>query len=798
MEYIVTIPINRDNEYMNKSQKSSKNSKPNVEKQFFIEKYLKKLTLIKNSFRKIWWNIKFFFNTNVNLDRYLFRKRPHNIRDFYKLILKYRSYGIDFLKKAFKWLSSVIFYIIIFLGIALIFMNNWFDFLVFIEYFWGMFFKFLFVSNFFVIFLVIIGTIWWFVTPDKYTNADFVLRARGFILRVLFAVIILSAIYFGISYPPLWFDELNITYDKQTMFFNNEAWFVIPRRLSSLHEPLNIRNIVIGVFGLASLIFLWWRNTIADDNLKLAERRRLDERFHEATETLSNALDSKTYPSHIGAISTLTQLALDSKEQTLRCLEVICSCNEWMRPFADEFKYDITQKCYSERELYRDISSVTGKSRNSKDLIDASEIRPKWERVVSLAEEKRSQKALSAVATILQEIGERESQEDYNFIKLSELNFRSVMLCGIDLKGLKLDGVDLRRAYLNGADLRNTILKNAKLQYTKLNWSILSRSNLEESDLTGAQLKKSILFGINLLRANMDDAELQGANLSHSKLSGATLNRSNLQFANLNNSSLYGTNLDYTQLQGASLQDTQLVGASLRETKLVGANMMHANLQATLFYEANLIGADLSEADLSYSIIWRTNFYGVVLNKILTNYHMIPDENYFSVVSYIKDKDIHPLIFNYISVNEYKRKIDREDFFHDIFKNSPSPEQSKLFKVRMNNTFKLMKNCNESKELIMLKKHSVIKKQGENSFVMDHNELVSKLQERWNEWARFQNTVTASLLLRTGTYFGVDIVDDLVSGYGMNLYKKLKKNRRLKKIDKKTINKIKQYHHLHN
>ena len=774
---------------MNKSQKNSKNSKSEIEKQLFIKKYLEKLTHIQNFFRKIWKNILFFFDIGTNNDAYLFGKRPYDIHDWYEQILKFKSYGIDVLKKIFKWIRRFIVYIIVLLVVLLISINNWLDVFIFIKWFLKELLNPLFAINFFVISFIIVGIFWWFTTPEGHTFGDFLLRAKGIVLRLLTVIIVMSGFYFGISYPPAWFDEAKIMYNMSIASYGEQTWISIPRRISSLHEPLNIRNILIGVFGLVSLIFLWWRNNIADDNLKLEEKRRLDERFHEATETLSKDLNFETYPSHIGGIFTLTQLALDSKELTQKCLDVICSCNEWMKPYVDEFKYGRIDKCYSERELSSERSYSDSKTKNNKKLKNNFNIKNKWENIVSLEEEKRSQKALDAVARILQIISIRESQEDYNFIKLSELNFRSVMLCGINLRRLKLDGINLREACLNGADLRGAALNKANLQYAKFNWANLLITNLEESDLTGAQLRKSILSRTNLIRANMSNAELQGANLSRSKLSGATLSRSNLRFTNMNSSSLFGTNLDYAQLQGANLRWAKLVGSSLYETHLEGANMEYANLQATLFCETLLNGANLSHADISYSIIWKTNLYGTDLRELLMGYYR-PAVKKPWVFEDMKNKGQHPLIFSDILLNKYEIKEDTKKGIRDIAKSAPSLEQKKEFMMKMNKAWKLIKNKNRPKELKELKNHSVIKRQGKDGFIIKNSELVIKLQKQWLRWAKSHDVVAERLLLRQKIYFFgekmeyVNLMNNLVSQYSKVIYKKLKKNTRLTNIVK--------------
>ncbi len=818
---------------MNKSKKPFIKSQSKVENQYFIGKYLRNLTSTKKKIRKIWSKVLLIFTIVFSHTMYFFKDRLYDIRDWYRQVLKYISYCIEFLKKIFKSTRYFIIHFIMLLFASYI-LINWLEQFIFIRSFFIESFISLSTIKFIIIFLIIVGFFWWFITPEKHTRTDFLLRVKEFFLRLLFAVIVVSGFYFGISYPPLWFTNLNITYDESASFFSNQTWFFIPKRISSLHEPLNIRNILIGILGLVSLIFLWWRNTIADDNLKLEKKRRLDERFHEATQTLSRNLNSKTYPSHIGGISTLTQLALDSKEQTQRCLDVICSCNEWMKPLADEFKYDRTQKCYSERELYRDINFTAKKSKNIKDLRDNLNKKIKWESSVFVQEEKRSQKALNAVALILQTIANYDLQIDNNFIKLSELNFRGMMLCGINLRGLKLVGINLIEANLNGADLQDANLNNAKLQDVKLNWANLPRIKLKEADLTRAKLRKSILCGANLLKANIRDAELHGADLSNSNLLGSTLYKKSSHFDDIQNASLYGANLENAQLQcanlcnaqlqGANLQNThlqfadlhgaelqganlenaqlqgddlhgaQLQGAYLLATQLEGANMQYSNLQATFLCRTQLLGANLSHSDIACSIIWKTNFYGVDLNEVLINYCRLTNVKN-KLFEGITNGYIGPLIFGDISEHKYTRGLDsikriKEKWPKEIMKDTSSLEREKEFKMRIKKGMELMKKRHDFPELDKLKGYSFIKEKGKKVFVMQHNKSVIRLKKQWIELANLDEAVAVRLIsyqeirLFDKRRNEIEIMDKLISKLNKGVYKKLKKTPRLKKLIK--------------
>ena len=822
---------------MNKPQKNYTNTKLKRENESFLGRCIKKVTRIKKFFRKIWRNILLFFTISLDNRRYPPSKRPHNIRDWFKYILKFGDYCVNFLNKTLKLVRRYIFYIIMFLVASFILINNEFEFDIFIEYFLGGLSDPIFVINFIIIFLIIAGIIWWFITPGGRAFGYLSLRIKGISLRLLFAVILIFVFYFSMSYPPGWLAEAEIIYSMSVASHIEKAWLFIPKRLSNLDEPLNIRNIVIGVFGLISLIFLWWRNKIADNNFKLEEIKRLDIRFDMASKALSETLKPATYSLHIEAITTITQLAHDNKDLIQRCLDVICNCNEWMRPYVDEFKCGPTDKCYSEIEIFNDISPVINKSTKNKDKNNNLKNKNKYK--ASLVEQKRSQKALCAIAEILRKISNDERKMNITSTRLSDLNFSTKILCGINLRRLHLEGIDLNEAYLNGADLREANLNNAKLQDAKLNGANLSEIKLRKANLTGAHLIGSILLRANLSRANMYSAELQSANLFRAKLSGAILSKSNLQFANLNNSLLFGANLDYAKLQGAQLRKAQLVGASLRKTHLEGSNMKLANLQATYFYETQLLGANLDLADLSYAILWEVNFYGANLTNILSCYYGIKKTWGISFINDGSNVNL-PLIFSGIPDITYKAKNYQKEWFDNITKYVDSSKDKKQFidcikkaceawkdderqeelkkliswsvisldNNRKKGSHKKKISANSKKELdrIMTIVSSVFeedeiifsnsfsddipKNKAKKTFVIKDDELVKELLNKWSQWAiLYPETADNILLWMNKTLFiGVGAnkkTQEITSKYSRKLYRKLKKTPELKKAYKR-------------
>lgn len=413
------------------------------------------------------------------------------------------------------------------------------------------------------LFLVLIGVLIYYRSIDKlwdilnqfidYLND----HPYGKYINPIFVIAIISLILVLWNYP-----NINLSH--------------APARLSSSYEILNLRNIAIGFASIVGLILAVWRSVMAErqtkaieerrveerDEHKIAEERRLDERFANAVESLSKELNETSYPAHLGAITSLRDLALDSQLYTQRCIDIICSCNQWMERSLEKFILDFTQQCYADWQL----NEVTRIAKESSS--------------VKLHHEKRSQDALSAIAFIL-----RNAEDD----KLNKINFSGKMLCGINLSGLQIMKMDFRKANLQGANISNVNL---------------SESNLEEANLRGVILKDA-----NLQLACLQWANLQGAILDNAKLQGADLSYAKLQVASLIGANLQGASLGGSNLQATLLNRSNLQAADLCYSNLQGAELSFANFQGTALLGCNLYGASLHGADFT-DIIFDMVYHG--------------------------------------------------------------------------------------------------------------------------------------------------------------------------------------------
>ena len=465
--------------------------------------------------------------------------------------------------------------------------------------------------------------------------------------------------------------------------FNCCGWWHIlstqlSTRLSHSDEPLNMRYILIGITGTITFILTGSYVYITDQNRILDKGRRFDERFDNAVAALSKELNESSLPSHLGAISSLSALASTGSENTQRCLDIICSCNQWMEGYIDEFIDKKNNGPYS-FWLLKEDNRIANKNN---------------EGTVTLLQEKRSQQALVAISHILTKISDSNPQQ------LKELKFYNKMLCGINLSNLKLDGINFNNTYLVAATLDKTSLNKAKLNEVNLQEASLKDTNLQGAHLRYANLQGTSLFDVKLQRTFLRCTDLRGANLNGANLQGASLLDVKLQRASLN----------YANLQGASLDSTKMQRVSLYSAKLQGIVLMDSDLQEGLLINTELQGAIIDNIVLSNAILLDCNLYGATLSNIRS-------EN---------------IIFNDImDIGNIKDKKRRKKYINNMNYDMEG-DKVKSFTQRMESAWQAMENNQEPDGLEAIRVNSIITKDSRGMYDISGKHLTN-LKERWQK-----------------------------------------------------------------
>ena len=416
--------------------------------------------------------------------------------------------------------------------------------------------------------------------------------------------------------------------------FNYYGWWdtlstQLSARLSDPYEPLNLRYILIGIAGVVTLFFAWRRLIIADGQKKaqvkqadaqfrqveIEYERRLNERFDNAAGTLSKQLNESSFHSHSGAIYSLRALAIDDYKNTQRCLDIICSCNEWMEEYIDEFVEKKRDNDPYNSWLLKEDNRIANKNNGSE---------------ITLLHEKRSQEGLVAISYILKEISTNNPE------KLQTLDFRNKMLCGISLNNLTLDNIDFQDTYLVAASLIKISLKKAKLNRANLQGVTLWNAEMERASLDNAHFERASLSGVFMDGASLSGAHLDGASLTNTYMVGASL-----ADAHLNRAFLTSTQMDGAYLKGAHMAEAFLVHTHLR-----GASLENVHLEGALLIDTRFFGTRMDNVDLSNAMLLSCDLYGTTLKNIKSKNIIFNDT---VKTGYIKNKDTRKKWLDFIS-----------------------------------------------------------------------------------------------------------------------------------------------------
>jgi uncharacterized protein YjbI with pentapeptide repeats len=346
--------------------------------------------------------------------------------------------------------------------------------------------------------------------------------------------------------------------------------------------------------------------------LEIRDQTRNDEQFKQAVEMLGDAEASLLKKQ--GAVFILVSLAIRSPDHTQRCVDMLCTLNEWMaeriEQHPDYFRLHDDQgvdemrqpfKPWVERifrrneEFYKLYMEFSRGTRSVVGQLSESEIK---EVNRMMDEECLSQLVVKEMRKIAEEIARRNdtyatahpsirAEDKFYYImppkgKVDILNLRNRYLCQLDVSGLEL------HAAINFSD---SIIYAMKAR----------RTNARKADFSNARMRGADLGSGFFLEANFMKVDL----------SYARLHQANMAFCELEGSLLQGTEFEQALLQGAGMRFCQLQGASLIATSLQGANLSYSRFEGALFFGADMTASKFEEVHFKGGYFCFCNFTGL-------------------------------------------------------------------------------------------------------------------------------------------------------------------------------------------
>ena len=380
------------------------------------------------------------------------------------------------------------------------------------------------------------------------------------------------------------------------------------------------RDIVVLTAGMVTLILTYWRSFILQkqtdnqsEQVNIQDRTRLDEQFKQAVEFLTKEDDN----ARTGAVFMLAALAKHSPEHTQRCLDMLCSLNEWMAERLEKesnyFRRYEKGKKIDKKTVWRDKIFTLDQASLDKywrdylrpnDSESAPTDETRKEARIHIAQERLSQLVIKEIEKIIAEVSEKKlSDKAFKKSYPQNLTLAQRFLPQINLSNLTLKKrFSFESAIMKGAYLRSAHLEGAYLRFAHLEGAHLWYAHLEGADLVSAHLEGADLGYAHLEGADLVSAHLEGADLGYAHLEGAHLwyahlERANLEFAHLEGAHLWYAHLERANLKFAHLERAYLERANLVYAHLEGANLGSAHLEGAYLLAAHLEGAYLYDSD---------------------------------------------------------------------------------------------------------------------------------------------------------------------------------------------------------
>jgi hypothetical protein len=246
-----------------------------------------------------------------------------------------------------------------------------------------------------------------------------------------------------------------------------------------------LKNLGLLVFGIAGIGLAIWRSSIADKNVKIADRNSVTDIFTKAIEQLgSGPHDKPNIEVRLGAIYSLEKLSKTNNEYYQTIIDILAS---YVRENAPMPPVNKRKLGYKLRMDVQTAMTVLG--------------RRDW--------------------------NPEEPQLNLSNVYLPWVNLKGAILTGANLRGAFLRSADLSGAYLQQANLNNANLEDALLISSNLCGASIEQVDLSDARLINADFSGAIFYSGTCWYGEIDDipvdqiTNLSGALMGHAKLLGA-------------------------------------------------------------------------------------------------------------------------------------------------------------------------------------------------------------------------------------------------------------------------------------
>ena len=259
-----------------------------------------------------------------------------------------------------------------------------------------------------------------------------------------------------------------------------------------------IRNIALVAAAAIGLPLVIWRSWVVQQQVEIAQRGLLNERYQNSAEMLGSDILSV----RLGGIYTLGRLAEESpQDYHIRVMELLCA---FVRYPPKELEV-ITQ--------HEDSNSENDPPKDDKQSLTRVDIRAAMQSIGSRNAKRIDIEKLAGYKPVL-----------------NSSNLRNQDLRGLNLSEARFERADLSGAYFSKTNLTDAHLVEADLSEASLGMGIFVRANFTYANMSGIKIS---------VGAKFCNAIFQNTNLTDAVLAGAKFYDADFGLANLSGTIFY-------------------------------------------------------------------------------------------------------------------------------------------------------------------------------------------------------------------------------------------------------------------
>ena len=332
------------------------------------------------------------------------------------------------------------------------------------------------------------------------------------------------------------------------------------------------------------------------------------------------------YSVRVGAIYLLSDLARKNPVFAQRCLDLLCSFNEWM-----------PERARSHPDYFGNKTTSHNKWRKRNWSFNGEELEKYWKMYLNgqgecgALERKEAKEAIDQEKISQIVIGEIEKiikhylvfhsqfiQLDLSAKHLNEINLGGVQIqSNIKFNDASLIGANFSKAQLQEVNFTNALLNKASFMSAEIALCDFSKAQMRDADLVKSKIRetdfsRTLMWNVLLMHSEVVlckfyKTSLDLANFYHSQIRICSFFRASLVGINCFNADIANSDFSRTNLHLSVFYNAKLQAVSFIHACLLGVNFVKCRATFMIANYAKLISCNFEQADIQGLISYKTN-----------------------------------------------------------------------------------------------------------------------------------------------------------------------------------------------